>query len=77
MADILLRLRDLPCRPSISNAHHPRVRTSGLGGLSVFREVARARPDASFIYAADDAAFPYGALSDAALVARVSSVMDT
>lgn len=50
---------------------------SGLGGLSVFREVARARPDASFIYAADDAAFPYGALSDAALVARVSSVMDT
>lgn len=50
---------------------------SGLGGLSVFREVARARPDANFVYAADDAAFPYGALSDAALVARVSSVMGT
>ncbi len=50
---------------------------SGLGGLSVFREVARVRPDAHFIYAADDAAFPYGALSDAALVARVREVMHT
>ncbi len=50
---------------------------SGLGGLSVFREVARVRPDAHFIYAADDAAFPYGALSDAALLARVRDVMHT
>ncbi|WP_051356319.1 glutamate racemase [Azorhizobium doebereinerae] len=50
---------------------------SGLGGLSVFREVARVRPDAHFIYAADDAAFPYGALSDAALVARVREVVGT
>src|SRR5262245_46962772 len=33
---------------------------SGLGGLTVFREVARARPDARVIYAADDALFPYG-----------------
>ncbi len=49
---------------------------SGLGGLSVFRELARARPDARFIYAADDAAFPYGALSEDALVARVMAVMD-
>ena len=33
---------------------------SGLGGLTVFREIARARPDARFVYAADDALFPYG-----------------
>ena len=33
---------------------------SGLGGLTVFREVARARPDARFVYVADDAFFPYG-----------------
>ena len=32
---------------------------SGLGGLTVFRELVKARPDASFIYVADDAAFPY------------------
>lgn len=48
---------------------------SGLGGLTVFSEVARARPDARFIYAADDAGFPYGRLSEAALVARVLAVM--
>lgn len=48
---------------------------SGVGGLSVFREVARARPDARFVYAADDAAFPYGALADDVLVERVADVV--
>jgi glutamate racemase len=28
---------------------------SGLGGLTVFREAARARPDARYVYVADDA----------------------
>src|SRR5215204_1697227 len=49
---------------------------SGVGGLTVFSELAKARPDARFVYAADDAAFPYGALSEAELVARVVAVMD-
>jgi len=49
---------------------------SGLGGLTVFREIARARPDARFIYAADDALFPYGQVEEARLVARVLAVMD-
>jgi glutamate racemase len=49
---------------------------SGLGGLTVFAEVLKARPDARFIYAADDAGFPYGRLSEEALVARVLTVMD-
>jgi glutamate racemase len=44
---------------------------SGLGGLTVYREIAAARPDADFLYAADDAAFPYGGLDDATLIARV------
>lgn len=44
---------------------------SGLGGLTVFREVAAARPGADFVYVADDAAFPYGALAEAVLVSRV------
>ena len=48
---------------------------SGLGGLTVFAEIVRARPDARFIYAADDAGFPYGRLSEAALVARVEAVV--
>jgi len=37
---------------------------SGLGGLTVYREIAAARPGADFIYVADDAAFPYGAMTE-------------
>src|SRR5215204_6324356 len=47
---------------------------SGLGGLTVYREVARARPDAHFVYAADDAVFPYGRLDDGEVVSRVVAV---
>ena len=48
---------------------------SGLGGLSVLAEIRRLRPDVEIVYAADDAAFPYGRLSEEALVARVETVM--
>ena len=48
---------------------------SGLGGLTVYREVAAARPDADFIYVADDAAFPYGALPERTLIERVVALM--
>jgi glutamate racemase len=44
---------------------------SGLGGLTVLREVVRARPDAHFIYVADDAFFPYGGHSEEQIIARV------
>ncbi len=49
---------------------------SGLGGLTVFSEVLKARPDARFVYAADDAGFPYGRLSEPVLAARVLAVME-
>jgi glutamate racemase len=48
---------------------------SGLGGLTVYRELAKARPDAAFVYFADDAYFPYGSHGEAELVARVTAVM--
>ncbi|HEX4555289.1 MAG TPA: glutamate racemase [Xanthobacteraceae bacterium] len=48
---------------------------SGLGGLTVFREVAAARPDANLVYAADDAFFPYAGHGEAELVARVVPFM--
>jgi glutamate racemase len=48
---------------------------SGVGGLTVFREIARARPDARLVYAADDALFPYGKIPEAALVVRVVALM--
>jgi glutamate racemase len=49
---------------------------SGLGGLTVYREIAAVRPDANFVYLADDAAFPYGALAEPALIARLVSLLD-
>jgi len=44
---------------------------TGLGGLTVLREVVRARPDARYVYVADDAFFPYGHRSEEEIVARV------
>jgi glutamate racemase len=49
---------------------------SGLGGLTVYREIATARPDARFVYVADDAGFPYGAMEQGRLVARVLGLME-
>src|SRR5262245_53353607 len=49
---------------------------SGLGGLTVYREVARARPDARFVYAADDAFFPYNAMDEGRLIARALDLME-
>jgi len=49
---------------------------SGLGGLSVFAELRTALAGARFIYAADDAVFPYGRLAEDVLIARVVAIMD-
>jgi glutamate racemase len=49
---------------------------SGLGGLTVFAQIAQTRPDAALVYAADDAAFPYAALGEDQLVSRVLTVME-
>jgi glutamate racemase len=48
---------------------------SGLGGLTVFREITKTHPGAHLVYAADDAFFPYGRHSEAELVARVVAVI--
>jgi glutamate racemase len=70
------RYRALPSPVAESMRPTILVFDSGLGGLTVFAEVLRARPDAMLVYAADDAGFPYGAWSEAALVERVNTVMD-
>ena len=44
---------------------------SGLGGLTVLREIVKVRPDAHYVYIADDVFFPYGHHSEAEIVARV------
>ena len=55
----------------------PRILTfdSGLGGLTVVREIAKLVPVADHFYAADDAGFPYGDWAADDLVWRVVAVM--
>ena len=48
---------------------------SGVGGLTVYREVAAARPDAAYVYVADDAGFPYGNQPETVLIARIIDVI--
>ena len=48
---------------------------SGLGGLTVYREIVAARPSASYVYVADDAGFPYGAMDEEKLVSRLVALM--
>src|SRR5271157_3837583 len=58
-----------------ARARRALVFDSGLGGLTVLAEIGRLRPDVEIVYAADDAAFPYGRLGEAQLIARVETVM--
>lgn len=48
---------------------------SGLGGLTVLREIVAARPDVDVVYVADDAFFPYGHHSESEIIARVVPLM--
>ncbi|MDD1796400.1 glutamate racemase [Enterovibrio sp. ZSDZ42] len=50
---------------------------SGVGGLSVFKEIAKTMPEQHIIYAFDNAAFPYGELADDVLVSRVCGMVST
>jgi glutamate racemase len=56
---------------SVSGAPTILVFDSGLGGLTVLREIVKARPDAHYIYVADDSFFPYGHHSESQVIARV------
>jgi glutamate racemase len=60
---------------SLSNPPRALVFDSGVGGLSVMREIAALLPQLRLTYAADNAAFPYGTKTEAELVARVSAVV--
>ncbi|MGB7431808.1 MAG: glutamate racemase [Ahrensia sp.] len=49
---------------------------SGIGGLSVLKELRIILPDMRYIYVADDAAFPYGAWEEGALVQRMVALFE-
>jgi glutamate racemase len=57
------------------NAPNIIVFDSGLGGLTVYREVAAALPQARYLYVADDAFFPYGGRDEGALIAHLIELM--
>src|SRR6202790_1786703 len=48
---------------------------SGLGGLTVLREIVKARPDAHYVYVADDVFFPYGRHSEEEIIACVVTLV--
>jgi glutamate racemase len=50
---------------------------SGLGGLTVHREIVKLRPDARVVYAADDEGFPYGRWEPQKLSRRIVDVLGT
>lgn len=58
-------------------AERPRILVfdSGMGGLTVSQALARQMPQADLIYAADNAAFPYGAWKECDLVKRIVMVL--
>jgi glutamate racemase len=55
----------------VSNFPTILVFDSGLGGLTVLREIVAARPDAHYVYVADDAFFPYGHHGEQEIIDRV------
>jgi glutamate racemase len=63
---------------SISVDQNPRILVfdSGVGGLSITREIQAHLQGLSIIYASDNAAFPYGTKPEAELISRVNQVME-
>lgn len=67
--------RNGPGKDDMATAPTILVFDSGLGGITVHREIAKLRPDTRLVYAADDDAFPYGRFAEDELATRVIGVM--
>lgn len=61
---------NLSVRPTIL------VFDSGVGGLSVYREVKKLLPNAHYIYVFDNEAFPYGEKSEEFIINRVYQIVN-
>lgn len=62
--------------PLTAISPNPRILVfdSGVGGLSIVREIQKKLPFAQLIYASDNAFFPYGTKGETELIARVDAV---
>lgn len=54
---------------------HVLIFDSGVGGLSVYQEIARFMPEQNYLYAFDNEGFPYGELADDILIERVCAMI--
>ena len=50
---------------------------SGIGGLSIYKEIYNKIPNIHYIYAFDNEGFPYGDKSSEYLITRVNRIIDT
>ncbi|OAN19234.1 glutamate racemase [Photobacterium jeanii] len=48
---------------------------SGVGGLSVYQEIRQLLPELHYVYAFDNAAFPYGELDETVLINRTQEIV--
>ncbi|MGL5584547.1 MAG: glutamate racemase [Plesiomonas sp.] len=57
--------------------HQPTVLVfdSGVGGLSIYQEIRQRLPDLHYIYAFDNACFPYGEQPEALIIERVLAIV--
>lgn len=62
---------DLSAKTLVTDERPVLVFDSGIGGLTVLRELRVMMPDRRFVYIADDAGFPYGDWEEEALRARI------
>lgn len=59
----------------VSNKKKVLVFDSGVGGLSVFKEIHRLLPQLDYLYLFDNQAYPYGELDQNVLIARVNHLI--
>lgn len=62
-------------RPSVARVGRVLVLDSGVGGLSILRELRRQLPGVETIYVADSGGFPYGVLGEDALLGRLEGIL--
>ncbi len=58
-----------------SHQHNVLIFDSGVGGLSIYREIKTVMPDLRVTYASDNGYFPYGLKAEDDLIGRVEAVL--
>ncbi len=61
----------------VANKKKVLVFDSGVGGLSVFKEIHRLLPQLDYLYLFDNQAYPYGELEQSILISRVNQLVST